>query len=363
MAFGLFKKKENKVSEVRTGFLNLKVKEVIRETEDAVSIHFQQPEGETLSYKSGQFLTVVVNVNGKEERRAYSLCSSPFVDTNPAVAVKRVEGGIVSNYLNDSISAGDTIKLMEPNGNFTTEFASENNRHVVLFGGGSGITPLMSIAKSTLDQEPNSKVTLVYANRNKESIIFNEAIKKMEADARFDVVHVLEAITDEFECHEGYLSQEIIGSVLNGVDINNAEFFICGPTPMMDLTLSSLSALGIPDSQVRKESFVSTADSAKEDNADDGELVAREITVIYDGDEYKYTVEPDETILEKGLDEDVDLPFSCQSGLCTACRGKCLSGKVKMDEDEGLSEAEINEGYVLPCVSHPLTDDVVIEIG
>ncbi|MBO3700224.1 ferredoxin--NADP reductase [Roseivirga sp. E12] len=362
MAFGLFKKKENKVPEVKTGFLNLKVKEVIRETEDAVSIHFEQPEDGTLSYKSGQFLTVVANVNGKEERRAYSLCSSPFVDAYPAVAVKRVEGGIVSNYLNDSVSAGDIVKLMEPNGNFTTEFTSSNERHVVLFGGGSGITPLMSIAKSTLDQEPNSKVTLVYANRNKESIIFNEAIKEMSADDRFDVIHVLEAVTSEFECHEGYLSQDIIGDVLKSIEIGKAEIFICGPTPMMDLTLSSLSSLGIPDSQVRKESFVSAA-ATKEENVNDGELVAREVTIIYDGDEYKYTVEPNETILEKGLDEDVDLPFSCQSGLCTACRGKCLTGKVKMDEDEGLSEAEINEGYVLPCVSHPLTDDVVIEIG
>ncbi len=364
MAFGLFKKKENKVSEVKSGYLNLKVKEVVKETADAVSIHFEQPEGNTVSYQSGQFLTVIVNVNGKEERRAYSLCSSPFVDDSPAVAVKRVEGGIVSNYLNDSVKAGDTVKLMEPNGNFTTEFSTTNERHIVLFGGGSGITPLISIAKSTLDQEPNSKVTLVYANRNKESIIFNDAINKMSADDRFNVVHVLEATSSEIESHEGYLSQDIIDIVLKSLDVNKAEFFICGPTPMMDLTLASLSALGVPDSQVRKESFVSTsADTAKEDNANSGEIVAREITVIYDGDEYKYTVEPGETILEKGLDEDVDLPFSCQSGLCTACRGKCLSGKVKMDEDEGLSEAEINEGYVLPCVSHPLTDDVVIEIG
>lgn len=362
MAFGLFKKKENKVPAVQTGYLNLKVKEVVRETADAVSIHFEQPEGGAISYKSGQFLTVIVNVNGKEERRAYSLCSSPFVDDNPAVAVKRVDGGIVSNYLNDKVSAGDTIKLMEPNGNFTTEFADSNSRYIVLFGGGSGITPLMSIAKSALDQEPNSKVTLVYANRNKDSIIFNEAITAMSSDERFNVVHVLEALTDEFDCHEGYLSQEIISQVLESVDVAKAEIFVCGPTPMMDLTLTSLSALGVPDSKVSKESFVSTADTAKE-SADNDELVAREVTIIYDGDEYKYTVEPDETILEKGLDEDVDLPFSCQSGLCTACRGKCLSGKVKMNEDEGLSEAEINEGYVLPCVSHPLTDDVVIEIG
>lgn len=362
MAFGLFKKKKEEISAVKTGFLNLKVKEVIRETADAVSIHFEQPDSGDIEYKSGQFFTVIVDVNGKEERRAYSLCSSPYVDRNPAVAVKRVDGGIVSNYLNDEVKAGDILKLMEPNGNFTTDFSSSNERHVILLGGGSGITPLISIAKSALDKEPNSKVTLVYANRDEESIIFRENIDKMLSDERFNTVHVLEATSPNIESHSGYMTQEILQGVLNEINEENKEFFICGPTPMMDSAIESLKVLGIPDGVVRKESFVSAAaDSAGKEVSDD--LQAREVTVIYDGDEYKYTVEPNENILEKGLDEDVDLPFSCQSGLCTACRGKCLSGKVKMDEDEGLSEAEIEEGYVLPCVGHPLTDDVVIEIG
>lgn len=363
MAFGLFKKKQDKVPEVKTGFINLKVKEVVRETEDAVSIHFEQPETGNIAYKSGQFFTVIVNVNGKEERRAYSLCSSPFADDYPAVAVKRVEGGIVSNYLNESISAGDVVKLMQPNGNFVTEFNSANQRHIVLLGGGSGITPLISLAKSTLDQEPNSKVTLLYANRNVESIIFRDTVAEMAKGDRFNVVHVLETPSPEVESHQGYLTQEIIKEVLDGLEGEASEFFICGPGPMMDSAIQSLESLGIESSKVRKESFVSAAAGKKENAEVSDELVAREITVIYDGDEYKYTVEPNETILEKGLDEDVDLPFSCQSGLCTACRGKCISGKVKMDEDEGLSEAELAEGYVLPCVSHPLTDDVVIEIG
>ncbi|MFY0594695.1 2Fe-2S iron-sulfur cluster-binding protein [Roseivirga sp.] len=363
MAFGLFKKKQGKVPEVKTGFLNLKVKEVIHETADAVSIHFEHPVGSNIEYKSGQFLTVIVNVNGKEERRAYSLCTSPFVDDHPAVTVKRVEGGIVSNYLNDHVKAGDTMKLMEPNGNFVTTIDANQNRHVILLGGGSGVTPLMSLAKSILDQEPNSKVTLVYANRNIDSIIFKDGLKAMESNDNFNVVHVLETPNAEVPSHEGYLTQGIVKEVLDNLDDEASEFFICGPTPMMDVAISALEGLGIGASKIRKESFVSTAAEKKEENADSDELVAREVTIIYDGDEYKYTVEPDETILEKGLDEDVDLPFSCQSGLCTACRGKCLSGKVKMDEDEGLSEAELDEGYVLPCVGHPLTDNVVIEIG
>jgi len=355
MAFGLFKKKETQ-EKIPNGFKKVKVKEVVRETEDAVSIHFAPDE--QVAYKSGQFFTIATTVNGKEERRSYSLCSSPYVDEFPAVAVKRVEGGKVSNYLNEHIAAGDELLLMDPLGNFTTEFSADNTRELVLFGGGSGITPLISIAKSALVQEPNSKVTLVYANRNEQSIIFKTAIEEMTKDERFKVVHVLEDAPAGWNGHTGRLNEAIIKEVIEGATLD-AECFMCGPGPMMDVVMDSLTKLDIPTEKIHKESFVS--DAVNEPISDD--VVAREVTVIYDGDEYKYTVEPNETILEKGLEEDIDLPFSCQSGLCTACRGKCLSGKVKMIEDEGLSEAEINEGYVLPCVSHPLTDDVVIEIG
>lgn len=355
MAFGLFKKKD-KEGKIPTGFSRVKVKEVVRETADAVSIQFEPTE--KVNYQAGQFFTVAVTVDGKEERRAYSLCSSPFVDEFPAVAVKRVEGGKVSNFLNDKVKAGDDLLLMDPIGNFTTEFSAVNERHIVLFGGGSGITPLMSIAKSALDQEPNSKVTLVYANRNEESIIFKSAIEAMNSD-RFHVVHVLEEAPAGFAGHTGRISAEIIGEVLASVDVNKGEYFMCGPGPMMDAVMDALTKLNLPSDKIHKESFVSEAAEAPVSD----EVVAREVTVIYDDEEFKYTVEPKETILEKGLDQDIDLPFSCQSGLCTACRGKCISGKVKMMEDEGLSEAEIAEGYVLPCVSHPLTDDVVIEIG
>ena len=360
MAFGLFKKKEESKSNQSDGFLHLKIKEVVHETADAISIHFEQPGTEQVEYKAGQFFTIIANINGKEERRAYSVCSSPYVDTHPAVTVKRVEGGLMSNYLNDGLNAGDTLKVMPPIGNFTTEFSSDNSRELILFGGGSGITPLMSIAKSALDQEPNTKVTLVYANRDINSIIFKDTLEKLESNDRFSVLHILEKEGEGYATHTGYLSQEIINAVLEESDRSKVECFICGPTPMMDIAINGLQTAGIPADKVYKESFVSTASDT---SLETDEIIAREVTIIYDDEEYKYIVEPGETILEKGLDEDIDLPFSCQSGLCTACRGKCVSGKVKMDEDEGLSEAEIEEGYVLPCVGHPLTDDVVIEIG
>ncbi|WP_323757434.1 ferredoxin--NADP reductase [Roseivirga sp.] len=371
MAFGLFKKKQTEKSEipsVKAGHLNVTVKEVVNETADAISIYFEQPDSGTIQYKAGQFFTLIANINGKQERRAYSLCTSPFVDQYPAVTVKRVEGGLMSNHLGDNLKAGDVMEVLEPIGNFVTTFDSNNERHIVLFGGGSGITPLMSIAKSALSQEPKSMVSLIYANRDTDSIIFKSALEKLELDNsdRFKVIHVLGEAPSEWKGFTGFLTQEIIKQTLESLPqmaSDQTEFFMCGPGPMMDIVEASLSNLNIPKAQVHKESFTSDAGKKKEKAAVSNEIIAREVTVIYDGEEFKYTVEPGETILEKGLEEDIDLPFSCQSGLCTACRGKCVSGKVKMDEDEGLSEAELNEGYVLPCVSHPLTEDVVIEIG
>lgn len=371
MAFGLFKKKKEAVSEApkKSGYINLKIKEVVNEIDDAISIHFEQPATGDIQYQSGQFFTVIADINGKEQRRAYSLCSSPFVDANPAVTVKRVKGGLMSNYLNDNARAGQELRLMEPIGNFTTSFDSGNARHIVLFGGGSGITPLISIAKSALDQEPNTKVSLIYANQNIDSVIFRSVLDQMVAESnnRFTLLHVLENAPEGMECPTGWLTEQIIRESLDQLPQETAEsteYFMCGPGPMMDIVESSLAGLGIDKAQVHKESFTTALDSKEESSSEESdEIIAREVTIIYDDEEFKYIVEPGETILEKGLDEDIDLPFSCQSGLCTACRGKCVSGKVKMDEDEGLSEAEMDEGYVLPCVSHPLTDDVVIEIG
>jgi len=371
MAFGLFKKKkkEEVSAKGQSQYISLHIKEVVSETADAISIHFEQPIGEKVGYKSGQFFTIIANINGSEERRAYSLCSSPYADEDLAVTVKRVEGGLMSNYLNDNMKVGNTLKLMLPIGNFTTNFDVGNERHIVLFGGGSGITPLLSIAKSALDQEPNSKVSLIYANRSVDSIIFKSALEDLVSrfEDRFNVLHVLEQKSEDLSAYEGYVTKDIIENVLGKLPqlpASNTEYFTCGPGPMMDIVVSCLEGLGIDKSKINKESFTAAHDKKEvKEVSESDKIIAREVTIIYDDEEFKFTVAPDETILEKGLDEDIDLPFSCQSGLCTACRGKCVSGKVQMDEDEGLSDAEMAEGFVLPCVSHPLTDDVVIEIG
>lgn len=362
MAFGLFKKKKG--NKQKTDVIQLKVHEVVKETAEAVSIHFEHPEDGKIEYKPGQYFTLIFDIEGKEERRSYSVCSSPYTDEHPAVAVKRVEGGTVSNHINDNLKAGDEIRVIPPLGNFTTEVSSENERTLALIGGGSGITPLMSIAKSILDQEPKSRLKLLYANQSVDAIIFKDELEALEKDhEQFEIIHTLEKNEGDYAQYEGYVTKDIIADLIKKVDDDKAEYFVCGPGPMMDLSIDALKELGVDEKKIHKESFTADSNSKNVKPAEVDEIVAREVTVIHDDEEYKYMVEPNETILEKGLDENIDLPFSCQSGLCTACRGKCVSGKVKMDEYSGLSDAELEDGYVLPCQSHPLTDDVVIEIG
>ena len=376
MAFNFFRKsdKVEKKEETHGGpkYRDLTVKEVVQETRDTISIVFEQPSDGPVHYKAGQFLTLIVPVNGKEVRRAYSLCSSPYTDQDLAVTVKRVEGGLMSNWLADHLDVGLKVKVMEPMGQFTTEFSAARKRHLIMFAGGSGITPMMSIIKSILHQEPDSIVSLIYCNRDIDSIIFKDALEGMQTrdEGRLHVIHVLDNAPMNWQGYSGLLNHDMLTRLFERIPdwgIDNTTYLMCGPEGMMKNVDSLLAMRHIPREKIFKESFVQgiiDRDQKKEEvvvAADD--LKERVVTIRYDGQEYKVTVPPDKGILESALDQGIDLPYSCQSGLCTACRGKALSGKVRLDEEEGLSQSERAEGYVLTCVGHPLTDDVVIEIG
>lgn len=372
MAFGLFKKSEKK-EEVSAGphYFDLAVKNIIQETKDAISIAFEQPANKKINYKSGQFLTLIVPVQGKEVRRAYSLCSSPFVDQDLVVTVKRVDKGLMSNWLPDNLKAGAKLKVMEPMGQFTTEYAANNKRHLVMFAGGSGITPMMSIIKSTLIQEPESICSLIYCNRDVESIIFKEQFDQLQTkyEGRLHVIHVLDNAPMNWQGYSGLLNHDMLKKLFERMPDWGHEkttYLMCGPEGMMKNVDTLLALQQIPKERIFKESFVAgVIDKEKkaEPAATSSEKKEREVIIRYDGNEFKIKVAPDRTILETALDQGIDLPYSCQSGLCTACRGKALSGTVKLDEEEGLSQSERAEGYVLTCVGHPMTDDVVIEIG
>ena len=349
----------------------LKVKDIVRETPDAVTISFWHPINEEIRYQPGQFLTFLLTINNQKIRRSYSMASSPHVDVSLSVSVKRVPGGLVSNYLCDRIKPGDVLETLEPMGTFVPTLEPQNRRALVLIGAGSGITPLFSMAKSALHVEPNSRVWLIYGNRNQTAIIYKAHLDAMEqayGKSRFQVSHILSQPANGWAGVEGRLNQHTLTTLLEEMPVQerqNASFYLCGPDGMMAEARSALALVGVSAERVHKESFlnapVSTGEVVEEPMtaADNG---TPQVTIMYEGSEYKFAVAPHQTILEAALDLDIDLPYSCQAGMCTACMGRCTSGTVKLDEEDGLSDSELKAGYILTCVAHPVGADVVIEI-
>ena len=343
---------------------------ISHETADAITVFFADTEGRIV-YKPGQFITIEVEVDGKKERRSYSMCTTHGIDQHPGVCIKRVPGGVVSGFVLANWVVGSQVTLLPPIGNFTFVPDSAKRRHISLVGAGSGITPLMSIAQAILASEPQSHVSLIYGNRSEASIIFKDKIANMAIvhAKRFRFVHVLSQPSANWQGLRGRIDGEVVEDMLTQLSpletIDQTEFYLCGPQAMMESVQAKLIELGHKKGLIHRESFFSTAaDTYEASHADDATFDGpASVKIILDGKEYEITVAEGTTILQAALDKDVDMPYSCQSGLCTACRGKCLEGKVELAEKEGLSDSELEEGYILTCVGHPKSARVVIEIG
>lgn len=363
-----FFKKKNKANQAKSDrYLQLKIKEVRKETEDTNTLIFEQPANE-LKYQPGQFLTLILPIKGEEVRRSYSLCSSPFSEENPGITVKRVESGIVSNYLNDHMKQGDVFDVMQPAGHFVPTLEVENEIKYILFAAGSGITPIMSIIKSILIIEPKSTVTLVYQNRNGNSIIFRKELEQLKLDNsnRFNEIDVLSQPDEEWKGYSGRINQASTSDILMDIadnKINQYSYFLCGPTSFMQTVVDTLIDFEVPEKKIHKESFYSGDPKPKSTKIEAPVDQEFSVKILLDGEEHEVSVPSNKSILEAALEQDIDMPFSCQSGLCTACRGKLISGNVKMDEEDGLSEEELNQGYILNCVSKPTGPGVEVEIG
>ena len=348
MYFQLFKNKKD-----RHRFV--KIKQVINIADNTVNLVFEKQK--SFNYQPGQFITIIKDINGKKTKRAYSLCSTPFEDDEPVVTVKRVANGLMSNYLNDHIKSGDVLEIMEPTGQFVTTYDVLNNRHAVFFGGGSGITPLISIIRSVLLKEPKSRVDLVYANKNPSTIIFKKLIDDLSQKHanRFNVIHILE---DGQGDYQGMPTHSMIEKIIKKISCNNkTQFFICGPQPLMDLIVAKLTHY--PKENIHLESFFSATKTEKNKTATGG---ISNVTMIINGERHTLNVPKNKSILEHFLENGIDVSYSCQNGICTACRGKCLEGKVSIDKAEGLSEEEKTEGYVLTCVGTPLSEKIILEM-
>lgn len=346
-------------------YIQLKIKEVRKETEDTNTLIFEKPE-KPFHYLPGQFLTLILPIKNEKIRRSYSLCTSPYTDENPAITVKRVETGLVSNYLNDHMKPGDVFDVMTAAGHFVPELKADQKKKYILFAAGSGITPIMSIIKSILAIEPESNVHLVYQNRDENKIIFKEELNHIKTtySERFSQIDVLSQPQKAWEGYSGRINVPIASDILMdiaGNKVNKADYYLCGPITFMQSVFEALTEFEVPERNIHKESFftgeLKTKAPAKTIG---GEF---DVHIILDGEEYEVHIADNKTILEAALDQDLDMPFSCQSGLCTACRGKLLAGNVEMSDDDGLSEEEINEGYILNCVSRPTGPGVKVEIG
>ena len=366
--FNLFKKKKEE-GKIGDHYLSLKVREVVKETPDTVTIYFEQPEP-YLEYKPGQYLSVILEIDGKEVRRSYSLCTSPFLDPHPGITVKRVEKGLVSNYLNDQIRPGKTLQVMKPMGNFTIDFHSKNTRQFVMIAGGSGITPVMAIAKSVLVNEPLSRVDILFCSRSEDQIIFRSELERLSESHgdRFQVSHRLSRPTSAWTGEKGRMDHTALSRYLDAIQQNTHQpvhYFLCGPEGLMEIGLDLLADRKVNPDLIHRESFYSDIDAKEKAMKASGQLapaLTRDIEIVLEGKSHQVEVTPGKTILEAGLDMDLDMPYSCQSGLCTACRGRLLSGKVDMIEDAGLSQSEVAQGYILCCSSKPASDNIKIII-
>lgn len=351
-------------------FHTLTIDKVVHDTADTVAISLSVPEAiaPLFHYKAGQYLTLKIDIDGVSHRRNYSLCSSPALDEPLTIAVKKVSTGVVSAWLKDHVQPGQQLEVYPPMGNFTKELRPGNARHYLMIAGGSGITPILSIVKSVLHVEPQSIVTLFYANRNEASIIFDHTLQQLAAQypERFRLVHVLEEpATSGRTFVLGQLSSsvfsELIPAWVPSFDVVDA--FVCGPEPMMDLAIAELRSRGLADERIHREYFtLSTSSMSQEQSsASSNELVTRRVRIRLYGQEHEFDVEPDETILSAAQRANLDPPYACQIGACCTCRAKLLQGTAIMDEREALSDDEIDDGYILTCQAHPTSDGVIAD--
>lgn len=350
--------------------ITFRVKEKIRETPRATTLVLDTGEKE-LSYLPGQFLTFLFPASGAPPvRRSYSLCTTPGVDPDPAITVQKVVNGSISRYLVETVRPGDTLTALAPAGRFTLPVDPEGGRDLFFFGGGSGITPLFSLIKSFLTEEPDSRVHLLYANRNERTIIFRKKLRDWAArfPGRFHCHHLLSDPEDlaAFRAAdapvlaqrgrlsnflvEGFVTREMQG------ETRRAHFFLCGPRGLMLKTEQTLGFLGFDPEQVHKEIFTVTGAF----RPPEAQFPDCRVSIHQDGRVHQFDLSGGETILEAARRTGLKLPYSCLSGICTTCAARGLSGKVVMYTQEGRLDSDLTHGTVLTCVGYPVTEEVAL---
>ena len=348
-------------------FHPLRVQAVRADTDDAMVVSFDVPAElrGTFAFQPGQYLTLRHVHDGQDLRRSYSICAA--AGEGLRVGVRRVPGGAFSTWLHQALKAGDTIEVMEPQGRFGAAVSqAQDGRHVLCVAGGSGITPILAIVKTVLAQEPGSRVTLLYGNRNAASTMFKEELEDLKNRhlTRLALHPVFSREQVDSPLNMGRLDRDKVASFLRLVNVATVDqAFVCGPHALNDEVEAALLAAGLAAERVHVERFgvpPSAADATLH-APKEGDATTATITVIRDGLTRQVGFQAgDESILAAASRAGMDVPFSCKSGVCATCRGKLLQGQVRMDRNFALEKAELDAGFILTCQAHPLTDTVVV---
>jgi ring-1,2-phenylacetyl-CoA epoxidase subunit PaaE len=346
-------------------FHSLRIAEVRRETADSVSLVFELPRELAAEYRfaPGQHLSLRALLDGEELRRSYSICSGAD-DGEVRIAVKKVAGGRFSAWVNDSVRPGDAIDVMTPEGRFHVPLDARQAKHYVAFAAGSGITPILSLAKTTLAREPNSRFTLVYGNRRQSAVMFLEALEDLKDRhlTRFVLFNVFSREEQDVDLFNGRIDADKVRAFLAALLPPDTidEVFVCGPSTMIDEVESALLAAGLPPGHVHVERFGTPGEqaAAPEPQADAAEA---RVTLVLDGVRREIEFHREHgSILDAGKAAGLDLPFSCKGGMCCTCRAKLLEGEVRMRKNFALEPADLEAGFVLTCQSYPLTERVLL---
>ena len=356
-----------------THFHQLTIADIRKETPDCVSIAFEVPDELKPAYqfKHGQNLTLRTLINNEEVRRSYSICSSP-TDNELRVAIKKAPYGKFSVWANNMLKKGDVLEVLPPTGTFFTELDPAHKKNYLAFAAGSGITPVLSIIKTTLLTEPNSSFTLVYGNQNRNSIIFKEQLEALKNKymSRLAIHFLLSREQTDAAIYSGRIDKEklsLLSQKLIDVPGMN-DIFICGPEQMIFMVKDWLQQQGIDKKKVHFELFTTPGETTEvrskrlEVKTEEGTTQKSKVTVKLDGIAFDFDLSYDgETVLEAALQQGADLPFSCKGGVCSTCKAKLLEGKVDMDTNYALEQEEVDAGYILTCQSHPRSEKIVID--